>query len=134
MPQCVAVLQTYYSFDIERMTGKEQGRAEQFPRYMQVVREVARARGVPLIDHLVRWERLRKADPETYRTCMRDLLHLSPLGHQVFALDELRFFEAGLDKDLKDMCKPAYALQERLDRLEQETRGRAPATQPGAKQ
>jgi lysophospholipase L1-like esterase len=118
--QCVAVLQTYYSFDIERMVGKEQGRAEHFARYMQIVREVARAKGVPLIDHLARWERLRASDPKTYRACMRDLLHLSPLGHQVFGLDELRFLEAGLDKNLKEMCQPAYALQETLDRLERE--------------
>lgn len=120
IPQCVAVLQTYYSFDIERMTDSEQGRAENFPRYMQIVREVAAAKGVPLIDHLARWEKLRTSDPKTYRACMRDPLHLTPLGNQVFGLDALRFFESGLDKNLKEMCQPAYALQEKLDRLERE--------------
>lgn len=128
MPQCVAVLQTYYSFDIERMTGTEQGRARQFPQYMRIVREVARDRGVPLIDHLARWKRLRQSDLQTYRACLRDPLHLSPLGHQVLGLEELRFFESGLDKNLKDMCQPAYAIQAELDRLEPQ--GRSPATQP----
>ena len=118
MPDCVAVLQTYYSFDIERMTGKEEGRAQRFPHYMQIVRLVARQRGVPLIDHLARWERLRKADPHTYRRCMRDPLHLSPLGHQVLGLDELRFFESELVKNLKEVCQPGYALQTRLDTLQ----------------
>jgi acyl-CoA thioesterase-1 len=132
IPQCVAVLQTYYSFDLERMTGKEKGRARQFPAYMQIVREVARAKGVPLIDHLPRWERLRLTDPKTYRACMRDLLHLSPLGHQVLGLDELRFFESGLDKNLKDMCKPAYAIQAQLDALEKQA-SVAPTTTPSTR-
>lgn len=126
IPQCVAVLQTYYSFDIERMTGEEGGRARLFPAYMQIVRTVAGDKGVVLIDQLSRWERLRTSDPATYRACMRDLLHLSPLGHQVFGLAVLRFFASGLDKEIKEMCKPAYAIEARMDALEQQ----APAT-PG---
>lgn len=121
MSQCVAVLQTYYSFDVERMTGKEQARAENFARYMQAVRQVARDKGVPLIDHLSRWELLRQADPKTYRSCMRDPLHLSPLGHEVFGLDVLRFLDSGLDKNLKEMCQPAYAIQAQLDELQRQT-------------
>lgn len=127
LPHCVAILQTYYSIDVERMTGKEEGRARQFAQYMQIVREVAAAKDVPLIDHLPRWERLRKADPQTYRTCMRDLLHLSPLGHQVLGLEELRFFESDLDNNLKEVARGAYAIQEQLDQLERQDSAGSPS-------
>jgi hypothetical protein len=57
---------------------------------------------------------------------MRDLLHLSPLGHQVLGLEELRFFESDLDKNLKEAAKEAYAIQEQLDRLERQDSAGSP--------
>jgi len=50
------ILQTYYAFDDAPMAamGREEWLAR-FPTFMQVIRDVAHDRNVPLIDHLVRW-------------------------------------------------------------------------------
>jgi lysophospholipase L1-like esterase len=117
--ECVAILQTYYSFDMDAMPPDEQGRAAQFPQYMQTVRDVAAAMRSPLIDHLTRWERLRKTDVETYRELMRDPMHLSPLGNMVFGLDLIRFFGADVFDEIRDNCSEGLALQQQLDALEQ---------------
>lgn len=115
---CVAVFQTYYSFDTDAMPPDELDRARQFPAYMQAVRDVAAAAGLPLFDHLRRWERLRKTDVGTYRKLMRDPMHLSPLGNMVFGLDDIRCFGAHVFDEIREACRKGLALQELMDRLE----------------
>jgi len=119
---CEVILQTYYSFDMDRLAD-EPAVVQRFGLYMQTVRDVAGATGAILIDHLVRWERLRLADVQTYRTLMRDPMHLSPLGNMLFGLDCLRHFGAAASGEVAEVCRPALALQERLDALERRDRG-----------
>ena len=121
---CVPVLQTYYSFDIE-MVVEEAERAGKFGRYMQVVREVAEATGSPLIDHLSRWERLRLSDVATYRTLMRDAMHVNPLGNMVLGMDCLTYFGARVRDEIERVCEPGLKIQELLDQLEKASRAAA---------
>ena len=112
--------QTYYCCDAARMEEAGEGdRARNFPAYMQTTREVAAATGSPLIDHLGRWEALRRADLATYRSLMADPLHMSAAGHAVFAVDVLRALGADFDsrRDLLPFVAPALDLQRRLDSL-----------------
>lgn len=115
--ECVPILQTYYSIDVEAL-GAEDLAAQNFPRYMQQVREAAAARGVPLIDHLSRWERLREADCPAYRALLRDEWHVNPLGNMVLGLDVLRRFGVEVKGEVAEVCAQGLGVQRRLDELE----------------
>jgi hypothetical protein len=95
------------------------GYAERFLEYMAAVRQVAGELAVPLIDHLLRWERLRRRDLEAYRKLMADNLHMSALGHAVFGLDVLRTLGADYSTrpDLLPFASDGLAVQHRLDKL-----------------
>jgi lysophospholipase L1-like esterase len=119
-PDCLPVLQTYYSIDEEEFVRHGEGDyVERFHLYMQTVRDVASRTGTPLIDHLARWERLRQADPALHKSLLHDRLHLNGLGNMVFALDVMRCFQTTPVDDLKEVCAPALRIQAYLDRLEE---------------
>ena len=115
LDDAVLVLQTYYAFDGEKFSGKEKGWAENFPAYMQVVREVASAGNYTLIDHQKRWEKLRQNDTLLYRKLMRDPKHLNGLGNMVMGLDALRAFGAGLYGELPAQCAEGVRIQGLMD-------------------
>ena len=113
---CVAILQTYYAIDVERMDDEPE-RTKAFAAYMQVIGQVAEAIRCPLCDHFTRWERLRKADVDTYRRLMRDPMHLSPLGNMVLGLEDVRFFGAAVVDEIADVCAEGLRLGKLLDAL-----------------
>ncbi|HYF50607.1 MAG TPA: SGNH/GDSL hydrolase family protein [Planctomycetota bacterium] len=118
LPECVPVLQTYYSIDDETMI--QNGAAEHvknFHAYMQTVREVAKETSTPLIDHLVRWEPLRKSDVAAFRALMVDPMHMSGRGHLLFALDVFRAMGCKFAPAMTEFCKDGLALQRQLDEL-----------------
>ena len=121
LPSCITILQTYYSADLGGMNEStdtdydNKTIANQFPIYMQAVREVAEETNCLLIDHLKRWEPLRLSDVVRYRTMMFDLMHMSSLGHTVFALDILRHFGAEIVAPWIETCKDAIAVQSWFD-------------------
>jgi len=115
---CRVMLQTYYSFDIEKLPESEKGWGNNFPVYMEIVRQTAKKSDCLLIDHLVRWEKLRKADVVLYRKLMRDTKHLTPLGNMVMGLDTLRAFGAWLTGELPAQCKEGTKIQKLMDKLE----------------
>ncbi|HTL53726.1 MAG TPA: SGNH/GDSL hydrolase family protein, partial [Planctomycetota bacterium] len=123
LPNCQPILQTYYSADIagleaDARPGNQEGAmAKSFPVVMQAVREVAAETNCLFIDHLKRWEPLRKADLKGYRALMHDRLHMSVLGHTVFGLDVLRQFGVTPIKQWVGICAEAVAVQKRLDAL-----------------
>ncbi|MBN1808683.1 MAG: SGNH/GDSL hydrolase family protein [Planctomycetes bacterium] len=119
LADCAAIFQTYYSFDVEHFGAEEAGWAENFPVYMQIVRETAAAAGIPLVDHLPRWENLRMNEVETFRRMMRDTRHVNPLGNMVIGLDVLRRFGARVQGELEDFCAEGLAIQRQMDKLEQ---------------
>lgn len=111
--------QTYYSCDSQRMEETGEGpRAQNFPAYMQAIRETAAATHAPLIDHFGRWEVLRHTDLALYRSLMFDPLHMSAAGHALFAMDVLRVLGADFAsrRDLLPFAAPALDLQARLDK------------------
>jgi len=115
---CVPLLQTYYSIDNEQMIQEGRDRhVENFHSYMQAVREVAQETGTELIDHLVRWEPLRKSDAAAFRKLMVDAMHMSGPGHQLFALDTFRALHCPFPPAMKEYCREGFALQQRLDAL-----------------
>ena len=118
LDDAVLVLQTYYAFDAEKFSVKERGWAENFPAYMQVVRQAASAGGCTLIDHQERWEKLRNKDIVLYRSLMRDPKHVNPLGNMVMGLDTLRAFGAGLYGELPAQCAEGLKIQGIMDKLE----------------
>lgn len=116
----LVVLQTYYSFDSQAMHESGEGaRAENLATYMQLTRDVAAAEATSLIDHLPRWERLRLADLPGYRSLMTDPMHMSALGHGVFAADVLRVLGCDFTArtDVLPMIADAATIQRRLDEL-----------------
>jgi len=114
------ILQTYYSFDVEKIDPRY---AENFFRYMDVVRTVAVECGATLVDHLKRWELLRVGRIDRYRELMADPLHVNPLGNMLMGLDLLRLFRAQPETKLRDVCADGLALQELLDSLQRGTPG-----------
>jgi lysophospholipase L1-like esterase len=118
---CEPILQTYYSFDIANMP-EEPDRAALFPQYMSAVREVAADGSAIVIDHLVRWERLRTRRPDAYRTLMRDAMHLNPLGNMVLGLDVLRHFGVQVSGETAQHCRQGIEVQHLLDELERDAR------------
>ncbi|MDQ3815195.1 MAG: SGNH/GDSL hydrolase family protein [Armatimonadota bacterium] len=115
LSDCVPILQTYYSFDSERI---DPVHAAQFPAFMQIVREVAAATDVALRDNLRRWELLRTRDVESFRALMRDPCHVNRLGHMVWGLDMCRAFDAPLTDQAVPALAAALPIQRRLDEWE----------------
>ena len=109
------LFQTYYSCDLERM---EPQYAENFQRYMQIIRDVACETGTDLADHHRRWERLRRVRLDDYRALMADPMHVRPLGNMLMGLDLLRTFRVKLGPELTETCAEGLRLQSMLDELE----------------
>lgn len=114
LPDCVPILQTYYSFDGEHIEAQH---ATQFLEFMQIVRDVATLQSVPLLDNLPRWEALRANDVAAFRQLMRDPCHVNALGHAVWGLDVCRAFRAPLGSLAVPALAPAVPFQRRLDEL-----------------
>ncbi len=114
LPTCVPVLQTYYSFNGERLDAMH---AAHFLDFMQIVREVADMKSVPLLDNLPRWELLRAHDVEAFRDLMRDPCHVNALGHAVWGLDVCRMFGAPLNALAVPALAGAVKIQRQLDQL-----------------
>ena len=114
LPSCVPILQTYYSFDGQRI---EKRHAAQFLEFMKIVREVAEAQNVPLLDNLPRWEKLRLHDVSAFRDLMRDPCHVNALGHAVWGLDVCRAFGAPLTAQAVPALNEAVKMQRRFDDL-----------------
>ena len=116
---CVVILQTYYSADIDRLNAAGQTeRAAAFPKYMQAVRDVAADTGAHLFDHLKRWEPLRLKRVNDYRALMEDDFHLNAVGQSVFGLDiAARFGVASLAASVKSDGDLANTYRRMLDEL-----------------
>ncbi len=106
------VLQTYYSFDLERF---DPVHGRQFLALMEIVREVAQERGCSLLDHLRRWEPLRARHPELYRELMADAAHVNEAGNLLLGMELLRHF--GLPLPEEPHFREARGWQALLDRL-----------------
>lgn len=111
----VPVLQTYYAADLE---GLMPGHGPRFTAYMGAVRQVARETGTPLVDHLRRWEPLRRNHKELYTALMLDPLHTNPLGNMVIGMDLVRAFGVELSPEAQGYCAQGLVYQRILDALE----------------
>ncbi len=111
------VIQTYYAVDLERM---EPDYAAAFGRYMQIARDVAAETGDLLIDHYARWERLRAADLEQYRSLMFDALHVNEAGNMLMGVDVLRALGVTRTDQAREAMARGLELQAVLDGLEAE--------------
>lgn len=116
--EAAAVLQTYYSADIERLDGRH---GEAFLRFMDVICEAAAQAGAHLVDHHRRWEPLRAARIDEYRALMIDPLHVNSLGNMLMGLDLIRVFRARLDDAQWDHCAQGRRYQLLLDTLQADT-------------
>jgi len=114
---CRVILQTYYAFDIEKFAHAEKGWADNFPIYMDITCKVAAETNCPLLNHLERWEKLRRADIALFRNLMLDSRHVNPLGNMVIGLDILREFGVRINDRLLDLCREGLSIQQKLDEL-----------------
>ncbi len=112
---CGVVFQTYYSPIPE---GCEPVRLSAFYRYMDVVRKVAADSGSDLIDHLKRWELLRKTHPAKYLPMMLDGFHVNSRGNKLLGVDIARRFGAEFGNENLDCWGEALILQQLMDELE----------------
>ncbi len=113
----VPVLQTYYACDLDEAVKVNPELAHHFPKYMDILREVAEDMNVPLVDHLKRWEPLRLKDVEEYRKLMDDSFHVNSIGNMLLGVDLLRKFELPVEP-FADYCSKGFKYQALLDKLE----------------
>jgi lysophospholipase L1-like esterase len=110
----VPILQTYYAADL---AGLGEPHASSFQRNMQIIREVASAEGCELVDHHIRWERVRLQHPQVFAGLMIDALHTNPLGNATMGLDLIRKFGVHLDPDQQAFTAAARGIQALMDAL-----------------
>lgn len=90
IPGCQVVLQTTCPI----LPGSTPEREPQFDAYMDLVRDAARQRACPLVDHAGYWREAAKANPALHYAWMGHAFHPNHFGHRVFA--ELIFKELGI--------------------------------------
>lgn len=112
---CGVVFQTYYSVN---PIGCDSAHLEAFYRYMDIVRKVASVTGAELIDHLKRWELLRKEHPGKYIPLMQDNFHVNFRGNMLLGVDVARRFSVDLGNENLDFWGEALILQRLMDELE----------------
>ena len=84
----VVIFQTYYSAREDMIEADHFAR---FHEFMQIVRDTAKKTGSVVIDHLARWEPLRRSDPTLYHSLMADGMHVNRLGNLILGLDLARY-------------------------------------------
>lgn len=110
------IFQTYYALISD---GSEQFR--RFYRFSDVVRKVASDTGACLIDHLRRWEPLRREYPQIYLPLMADPFHVLERGNKVMGVDIARKFGLEMQTDFQTWAE-ALQIQQLMDRLESDGR------------
>ena len=112
---CGIVFQTYYSPDPGDV---EEERINSFYKYMDIIRETAAETGSALIDHLVRWEKLRLNYPDIYTGLMLNGFHTNPAGNKVMGVDIARHFGVIPNKNEFPFWAEALDVQQLMDELE----------------
>ena len=113
---CGVVFQTYYAPDPDDC---EAERLKNIYDYMDIVRETAAETDSFLIDHMVRWERLRLKHHDVYIDLMRDGLHVNEDGNKVMGVDIARHFGIDFGKsEIGNWDKP-LKIQKIMDGLEE---------------
>lgn len=112
---CAVIFQTYYSPDPDEC---ETERINNFYAYTDVVREVAKETGSALIDHLLRWERLRLSHNDIYKNLMQNAFHVNPAGNKVMGMDIARYFGVEFCESEFNDWDEALAVQKLMDELE----------------
>jgi hypothetical protein len=82
---------------------------------MQIVRDVAAAHDVALLDNLPRWELLRGRELDEFRSLMLDPCHVNRRGNMLWGLDVCRAFEAPLSDVNVPALAAALPLQRKID-------------------
>lgn len=112
---CNVIFQTYYSPNPDICSAEH---LKIFYHYTNIVRETAAETNSELIDHLLRWERLRKNYHDVYINLMRDGFHVEANGNKVMGLDIARRFGIILNKADPKNWTEALAVQNLMDELE----------------
>jgi len=112
---CDVIFQTYYSPDPGVCSAEH---LKIFYHYTDITRETAAETNSELIDHLVRWERLRERHNDVYINLMRDGFHVKANGNKVMGLDIARRFGIDLNETEPGYWNEALAVQKLMDELE----------------
>jgi len=112
---CGVVFQTYYAPNPDDC---ESERLKNIYEYMDIVRETAAETDSMLIDHMVRWERLRLKHHDIYINLMRDGLHVNQDGNKVMGVDIARHFGIDLGKSEISNWDKSLEIQKIMDDLE----------------
>jgi lysophospholipase L1-like esterase len=111
---CAVIFQTYYSPDPDDCDAE---RLNNFYKYSDVVREVAKENDSLLIDHLKRWETLRLNNNNIYKSLMLNGFHVNPDGNKVMGVDIARHFGIDLSKSELGCWNKALVIQKIMDEL-----------------
>ena len=76
------IFQSYYCFMVRHMDEE----AVAFYDFMDVFCELARERGLPLLDQMACFRPYYEGDPEDYAELMLDVAHVTPLGNAIMGL------------------------------------------------
>jgi len=109
---CRPVLQTYYAVDTANLSPEH---ALAFDQMMAIIRDLGNEKGCMVIDHLTRWERLRKSSYTIFRRLLIDPLHINGTGNLVLGLDIARAFSLQVPDD--PYFREAWTIQALLDEL-----------------
>ncbi len=112
---CDLIFQTYYSPNPELCDAKH---IKTFYHYSNITREVAAETNSDLIDHLVRWESLRKKHNDVYMNLMLDAFHVEAVGNKIMGLDIARRFDLDFNAIKSEGWNEALAVQKLMDELE----------------
>lgn len=81
LPACLPVFQTTCPI----LPGAAPDREPHFDAFMDTLRDVARERKLPLIDHTRCWRQAMRKNPDVLYYRMGNAFHPNPYGHQAFA-------------------------------------------------
>lgn len=110
------IFQTYYAPMIHF---NDPGRYENFQKFSDIVRLVAKSTGSHMIDHLKRWELLRDTYYDKYLPLMLDCFHLNERGNCLMGVDIARHFGAQLTNCNQTFWGEPLYLQSLMDKLEE---------------
>lgn len=89
-PKTEIILQTMNSVMDKPGSGAHASDRPRLAEYVQGYRDVAKARGLPLVDHYPNWEKLMKEDPARFDRLVPDRIHPQQAGYREILLPELK--------------------------------------------
>jgi lysophospholipase L1-like esterase len=110
----LVVFQTYYSVREDMI---EADTFRRFHEFMAIIRSTAADTGADIIDHISRWEKLRKENLLLYRSLMADGMHVNSAGNLVLGMDLAAAFGLSLSDNKSGFWRQSMEIRNLIDSL-----------------